>query len=130
MSKSRVVVALVASAVCVMSADRRPATTGREIFEKRCTGCHALDHTKAGPPLGKVFGRSAAADPAFPYSKGLRTASLVWDEATLDRWLADPESVVPDTDMAFRLARPEERAAIIKYLRELVSEKTPSAGNR
>jgi cytochrome c len=43
----------------------------------------------------------------------------VWDEATLDRWLIDPEALVSDNDMGFRLSRAEERSAIIAYLKQL-----------
>jgi cytochrome c len=44
---------------------------------------------------------------------------LKWDEATLDKWLTDPEALAPDTDMAFRLSSAEERGAIIVYLRNV-----------
>ena len=95
------------------------AADGRDLFVRRCGGCHALDTTKAGPALRGVFGRNAASLSGFEYSDGLRKARVVWDAQTLDRWLTDPEAVVPDTDMAFRLARPDERAAIIAYLKQL-----------
>jgi cytochrome c len=96
-----------------------PATRGRELFARRCGGCHAADATKVGPALRGVFGRAAAAVPKFPYSDALRKARLVWDDATLDRWLADPEAVAPDNDMSFHLDRADERAAIITYLKQL-----------
>ena len=98
-------------------------SSGRELFEKRCGGCHALDSTKAGPPLRAAFRRRAASDAAFPYSDALRKSGLVWDEATLERWLADPEVLVPNNDMAFRLMRTDERAAVISYLKQLSSER-------
>ena len=65
------------------------------------------------------MGRRAGADLSFPYSDGLKKAGLVWDEATLDRWLTDPEAVVSDNDMGFRLSRAEERSAVIAYLKQL-----------
>jgi cytochrome c len=43
----------------------------------------------------------------------------MWDESTLDRWLTDTESIIPDNDMAFRLNDPADRANIIAYLRQL-----------
>ncbi len=43
---------------------------------------------------------------------------MVWNEAVLDKWLADPETVIPDTDMTFRLTNRDERAAIIAFLKE------------
>lgn len=101
------------------SAEGDPAARGRELFDRRCGGCHAVDGTKVGPPLRGVFGRPAGAAPGFPYSDALKKARFVWDQATLDHWLADPEAVVLDNDMTFRLNRPDERDAVIAYLRQL-----------
>jgi cytochrome c len=91
---------------------------GRSAFEKRCTGCHALDHEKTGPRLAGVVGRKAGTVSAFPYSDAVKKSAVVWNEAVLDKWLTDPETVIPDTDMAFRLDNPVERAAIIAFLKE------------
>src|ERR1700744_5014307 len=95
------------------------AERGREAFEKRCTGCHALDKIKVGPPLRGVYGRNAGRDPQFTYSDAVKNTSVVWDESALDRWLTDTESVIPDNDMAFRLNDSADRANIIAYLRQL-----------
>jgi cytochrome c len=91
---------------------------GRSAFEKRCTGCHALDHEKTGPRLAGVVGRKAGAVSGFSYSDAVKESAVVWNEAVLDKWLTDPETVIPDTDMAFRLDNPVERAAIIAFLKE------------
>jgi cytochrome c len=90
---------------------------GKELFEKRCTGCHALDNEKTGPRLRGVYRRSAARVPSFPYSQSLRKSGITWDNIFLDKWLTDPDGFVPDNDMAFRVANPEKRAAIIDYLK-------------
>jgi len=94
------------------------AIAGRSAFEKRCTGCHALDHEKTGPRLAGVVGRKAGTIAAFQYSDAVKKSAVVWNEAVLDKWLTDPETVIPDTDMAFRLDKPVERAAIIAFLKE------------
>jgi cytochrome c len=107
-----------AAGVLFLNGARGETTGGRSAFEKRCTGCHALDHEKAGPRLGGVVGRKAGAVKAFPYSDAVKKSGVVWNEATLDRWLTNPEGVIPDTDMAFRLDSAAERAAIIAYLKE------------
>ena len=91
---------------------------GRSFFEKRCTGCHALDHEKEGPRLAGVVERKAGAISTFAYSDAVKKSSVVWTEAILDKWLTDPEAVIPDNDMAFRLNNPVERAAIIAFLKE------------
>ena len=95
------------------------ASPEQEAFEKRCSGCHAPDTAKAGPPLRGVFGRPAAKQKSYAYSAALRAAAIHWNRETLDRWLADPESLVPGTDMAFRLDDAAERVRIIAYLEQL-----------
>jgi cytochrome c len=92
---------------------------GRDAFEKRCTGCHALDKIKVGPRLRGVYGRPAGKDAGFIYSDAVKSAPVTWDESTLDRWLTDTESVIPGNDMSFRLDDANERANIIAYLRQL-----------
>jgi cytochrome c len=91
--------------------------SGKDLFERRCAGCHSLDKNKEGPRLGGVFGRASASVPGFDYSDALKSSHLTWDADTLNQWLADPEQVVRGNDMAFRLIKPEERAAIIGYLK-------------
>ncbi len=92
---------------------------GKDIFERRCTGCHNLDQVRTGPKLRRVFGRPAASDAGFPYSDSLKASHLAWNEGSLDRWLTDPEALILDNDMAFRVSDPGERAAIIAYLKSL-----------
>jgi cytochrome c len=94
---------------------------GKSLFEKRCSGCHALDADHEGPRLRGVFGRPAATVKTFKYSEALQKAKVTWDEAELDKWLTDTESIVPDNDMGFRVPKQEERAAIISYLKSLSS---------
>ena len=119
MNKLRIAVLIGVWAATLWPAESDLTNRGRELYEKRCGGCHGLDGTKVGPPLRSIFGRRAGADRSFPYSDGLKKAGLVWDEATLDRWLTDPEAVVSDNDMGFRLSRAEERSAVIAYLKQL-----------
>ena len=92
---------------------------GKSLFEKRCSGCHALDADHEGPRLRGVFGRPAGKVTTFKYSEALQRAKVTWDEAELDKWLTDTESVAPDNDMGFRVPKQEERAAIISYLKSL-----------
>jgi len=90
---------------------------GKELFEKRCGGCHALDKDKEGPRLGNVFGRKAGTITTFKYSDSLRSAQVVWNEASLDKWLVNTDSVVQDNDMDFHVPKADERADIIQFLR-------------
>jgi cytochrome c len=102
-----------------ITSPRGDAQLGRDAFEKTCTGCHALDRAKVGPPLRHVHGQPAGRDTQFSYSDAMKRASVTWDDATLDRWLADTESVVPGNDMSFRLNDKSKRADIIAYLKQL-----------
>jgi cytochrome c len=106
----------VVSSIPVTAGD---AHRGREAFEQICTGCHALDRAKVGPRLRNIYGHSAGMDSKFSYSDAVKSASVTWDDATLDRWLADTESVVPGNDMSFRLDDAGKRADIIAYLKQL-----------
>ena len=92
---------------------------GRSLFDRRCTGCHRLDDIRSGPRLRGVVGRAAGSDAGFPYSDALKASRITWSEATLDRWLANPDALVPDNDMAFRVSDATERAQIIAYLKSV-----------
>jgi len=90
---------------------------GKQLFEKRCTGCHALDQDREGPRLRNVYGRKAGSVSTFKYSSALKSAEVTWDDASLDKWLTDTGSLVPDNDMDFRVPKADERADIIRFLR-------------
>jgi len=93
------------------------AERGKLLFEKRCVGCHSLDEDREGPRLRNVYGRRAGTVPTFRYSDALKSSRMTWNDVLLDKWLTNPDSLVPDTDMEFHVPKPEERAAIIRYLR-------------
>ena len=112
---------IASSAVLPSHAGVQSGQDGQALFQKRCGGCHALDADHEGPRLRGVVGRAAGTVKTFQYSEALKNAKYTWDEAKLDKWLADTDSVVPDNDMSFRVPRPEERAAIISYLKSLSS---------
>lgn len=93
------------------------AGRGAELYERRCSACHSLDADRVGPRHRGVFGRAAGRVPDFAYSAALRRSGIVWDDATLERWLANPQALVPGQRMGFRLNDAAERADIIAYLR-------------
>ena len=94
------------------------AAGGKELFDKRCGGCHALDRDKEGPRLGGVYGRVAGSVDSFQYSEALKKSKITWTEATLDRWLTDTEKLVPENDMSFHVEKSDERSEIIAYLKQ------------
>jgi cytochrome c len=93
------------------------AARGKAVYERRCTGCHAMDGDREGPRLGGVFGRKAGSVAGFEYSAGLKNSDMTWNEATLEKWLKDPDSVVPDTKMDFRVPKAQEREDLIAYFK-------------
>lgn len=115
---ARIIAALAAGLALALSV---PAADldGRILFDKRCGGCHAIDADHEGPRLRGVVGRPAAAVQTFQYSKALQDAKFTWDETKLEKWLTDTESLAPGNDMSFRVPKPEERAAIIAFLKTL-----------
>jgi cytochrome c len=95
---------------------------GATLFRQQCATCHTTDPSepvRQGPSLFKVLGRRAGNAEGFHYSPGLANADFVWDEARLDAWLTNPQAVIPDAFMLYRQSKPETRAAIISYLKEL-----------
>jgi cytochrome c len=96
-----------------------PEERGKDLFERRCSGCHALDTNKEGPKLRGVYGRKAASVSDFEYSDALKKVDVRWDGERLEEWLSDPDKVAPGTDMAFRVVNAEERADLIAYLKSL-----------
>lgn len=115
----KIMFAILAGAAILLAFPAAQDEHGKELFVRRCSGCHSLDANKEGPRLRGVFGRKAASVQGFNYSDALQKKSIQWDEANLDKWLTDPDAMVPDTDMAFRVKDAEERKALIAYLKGL-----------
>src|SRR5713226_6926952 len=92
--------------------------SGKELFEKRCGGCHSLDRDKEGPRLRGVYGRVAGSVDSFQYSDALKKSKITWTEATLDKWLTDTEKLVPDNNMSFHVESSDERGEIIAFLKQ------------
>jgi cytochrome c len=93
------------------------AERGKDLFERRCTGCHSLDQEKEGPHLRGVYGRKAGTAPTFTYSAAVKSAQITWSDDTLEKWLTDTDSVIPGNDMTFSVPKAEERADIIQFLK-------------
>jgi cytochrome c len=88
-----------------------------EAVYARCLACHALAYDRVGPRHCGLLGRPAGGVPGFEYSPAMKRSKLVWDEKTLNRFLADPPKVVPGTTMTYAgITDPKERADLIAYL--------------
>lgn len=98
------------------------AARGKLLFEKRCTGCHTMEADREGPRLAGVFGRKAGSVAGYAYSAGLKksgTNGLVWDDASLQKWLSDPDAMVPNNNMEFQVPHVQERVDLIAYLKQV-----------
>jgi cytochrome c len=95
---------------------------GATLFKQQCATCHTTnlsEPVRQGPSLFGIVGRSAGKAEGFHYSAGFAKADFVWDDAKLDAWLTNPQDIIPGAVMAYRQAKPETRAAVIAYLKEL-----------
>ena len=94
---------------------------GKDVFARRCSGCHSPDSNKEGPRLRGIVGRKAGAVPGFPYSDGLRNSGIIWSGELLAKWLENTQAVVKDNDMEFRVSSADERSAVVAYLKSLTN---------
>lgn len=87
-----------------------------------CRSCHSVEkgQTVVGPSLFAVYGTRAGDVPGYDFTPALKGSGLTWDDATLDKWLANPVALVPGTRMGYAgQADPEKRRQIIAYLKTL-----------
>jgi cytochrome c len=92
---------------------------GKAVFERRCTGCHALDSNREGPHLRGVYGRKAGSVPDFEYSAAIKASGIIWNDTNLERWLRGTDEFIAGNNMGFRVPRAQERADIVAFLRAL-----------
>lgn len=84
--------------------------------------CHFLQpgQNMTGPSLAGLWNRKAGSVASFTrYSAALKSSNIVWNDATLDAWLTDPQHVVPGNDMTFAgIKDARQRADVLAFLRE------------
>ena len=79
-------------------------------------GCHSLDENDVGPMHRGVVGRRAGTVKGYVYSPALKASGLTWTQDHLDRWLTNPQTLVPGARMFFSVSDAQKRADIIAYL--------------
>jgi len=112
-----------------VSADNGDIENGRRVFQK-CQACHSLEPGKTliGPSLAKIVGRHAGTLEGFDYSDAMKKAGIVWDAATLDAYLADPQKVVPGNHMPFPGLKSEtDRHDVVAFLAAISGGPLPAA---
>jgi cytochrome c len=100
-----------------------------EAVYSRCLACHALAYDRTGPRHCGLFGRRAGSVPGFDYSPAMRRSGIVWNEKTLDRFIANPGQTVPGTSMGYAGVKDKkERADLIAYLKQ--ANQTPECARQ
>jgi cytochrome c len=93
------------------------AAHGATVY-RQCMICHSLDKNGIGPSHHNVFGRAAGSVANYTCSAALKTSNIVWNETTLDQWLANPQALVPGTKMMFSVDNAQDRADVIAFSRK------------
>lgn len=106
------------------------AAHGAQLF-RQCAACHSVEPGEhmTGPSLAHAWHHEAGTVEGFArYTDALKRSGLRWDDATLDRWLASPQKLVPGTAMTFPGVRDgQARQDLIAYLKSVDAGKAPSA---
>jgi cytochrome c len=104
------------------SVQRAEQIAGKQVFDNHCAVCHLRKHAGHvfGPNLTGVANRPAGSAAGFPYSVALKKSGLVWNEDNLRKWIAEPQSLVPETLMPHvSISNPAEQIYLVAYLMQL-----------
>ena len=97
------------------------AARGERDF-RACAPCHSLepDRNMTGPSLANLWGRKAGSLASFErYSDALKSSGIIWDDRSLDAWISDPESMVPENAMPFAgIKQAGVRADLLAFLKQ------------
>jgi len=110
---------LLASMAVATAADG--ANAGEAAFNNNCRTCHSAKQgdNRLGPSLHGIVGAKAGSQSGYPsYSGALKGSGITWDAATLDRFIANPDDVVPNNNMKPFKGVPDAaiRKRIVDYL--------------
>lgn len=97
------------------------ATAGQSVFASRCAVCHSNQPNvnKIGPSLAGIVGSKSGSVPGFDFSMAMKNAQITWDDADLDKFLANPAGFVHGTKMFVDLPSETDRQNVIAYLNTL-----------
>lgn len=113
---------LIASAMVIglaAPAMAQDAAAGEKDFVV-CRACHQIGpgaKVSVGPVLNGVVGRKAGTYPGYAYSPANKDSGITWTPEELDKYLTNPQAVVPHTKMIFPgLKDDQKRKNVIAYL--------------
>jgi cytochrome c len=114
--------ALLASFAPTLAAEEQGAD-GQIAFNNACRTCHSFkpDDNRLGPTLHGIVGRKAGSIEGFAFSPSMKASGITWDEATLDKFISDPNQVVSGNKMQpfGGIADAGDRKKIVDYLKTL-----------
>jgi cytochrome c len=96
------------------------AARGEAKFQD-CAACHKLEAgaNNLGPSLHGIFERKAGELADFRYSPAIKRSGISWTPETLDKFITDPQAMVPGNRMPYAgMAGASDRADLIAYLRK------------
>src|SRR5471030_1772522 len=105
--------------ICLSSAAHAAgnAVRGETLYQSRCVACHSIEYNGVGPAHKGVFNRKVGSQTGYTYSAALQASTVVWNDATLDKWLTNPEKFIPGQKMGFMVPSAQDRADLIAYLK-------------
>lgn len=97
--------------------------SGKLAFNNACRTCHSInegDH-RLGPSLHGVVGRKAGSIDGYGFSAAMKQSGITWDAATLDKFIASPDTVVQGNNMKpfGGIDDPKQREEIVTYLQSI-----------
>jgi len=109
---------LVTSSAALSAGD---PTAGEKVFATHCAVCHATTpgENKVGPSLAGIVGTKSGTVPGYEFSAAMKDANVTWDDANLDKFLANPAGFVHGTKMFVNLPNETDRQNVIAYLNTL-----------
>lgn len=111
----------VAWPVWAQDAEVGDAAAGEKTF-LICRACHEIGpgaKIAVGPVLNGVVGRKAGSYPGYQYSEANKSSGITWTVPELEKYLANPQQVVPHTKMIFPgLKNPQQVKNVIAFLQQ------------
>ena len=101
-----------------MASATADAVKGQALYKTMCVSCHSIDYNGVGPAHKGLFGKKAGTRPDYVYSPAVKATTIVWTDKTLDKWLANPEKLIPGQKMGFMVPAAKDRADLIAYLKK------------
>ncbi len=99
------------------------ATRGQTLYQTICVACHSIEYNGVGPAHKGLYGRKAGEQAEYVYSPALKSSSVVWTDVTLDKWLTNPEKLIPGQKMGVTVPSAEDRLDLIAYLKKETAQK-------